>query len=154
MHHEQIEDEVMMSVFEQHWQRGVQARREIAKLGHRNMIKFITAITRGYERYAMFEWADGGNLREFWNNHDPHLTRSMVKDVVYQIYGLADALQEIHRVNVRHGDLNPENILRVKTLEQQSDSSKLDVGTLKICDMGFPRYDVMANRFRDPETST
>src|SRR5256885_5266766 len=39
---------------------------EISDLSHPNLIQRIASITRGRQRYLMFLWADGGNLRDFW----------------------------------------------------------------------------------------
>lgn len=135
------------------WEQEVNAHKQISQFRSSNIIKFMTAFTRGQERYLMFEWADGGNLREFWKGHSPSLTRSMVKDVIFQLQGLADALVKMHSKNYRHGDMKPENILRVKSCERYG-SSELDIGTLKICDMGLSKSHTMATRLRDVATST
>lgn len=138
---------------EQEWRGEVQAHKEINECRHTNIIKFMMAITRDQDRYLMFEWADGGNLREFWNkNKKPALTKTLVKDVINQLRGLADGIEVIHQKGYRHGDMKPENILRVKG--PQHHASHLDVGTLKICDMGLTKYHIMATEFRDLATST
>lgn len=152
LHRAYTENPALMQELEDQWQREVQAHREITKCKNANIIKFMAAITRDYERYLMFEWANGGNLRQFWLNHKPHLTRSLVEDVIRQLYGLADALFEIHSRKYRHGDLKPENILRVKS--PGNHSPKLDVGTLKICDMGLTKYHYLATQLRQDATNT
>lgn len=146
-------DEAKQSELEEEWQKEIQAHKEIAKSQHPHIIKFMKAITRGQERFLMFEWADGGNLREFWDKNNPHLSSTLVKDVLLQLRGLADALEEIHFRNFRHGDLKPENILQVKS-SRRPNSSKLHVGTLKICDMGLTKYHIMATQLRQEPTST
>jgi serine/threonine protein kinase len=146
------QDQAMMEQLESEWQRELQAHRMISKYGHANIIKFMAAITRNYERYLMFEWANGGNLRQFWVNEKPHLTRRLVKDVIGQLHGLASALSKIHFNKLRHGDLKPENILRVKNSGNQS--SGIDIGTLKICDMGLTKYHDLATQLRQGATNT
>jgi serine/threonine protein kinase len=100
----------------------------------------------------MFRWADGGNLREFWqNNKKPKLSASLVRDVVIQLRWLADALNKLHDYRVgsyRHGDVKPENILRVRT--KSPDDPEVDVGVLKIADMGLAKHHTVATEFRPP----
>lgn len=100
----------------------------------------------------MFEWADGGNLREFWTT-TPHLSKTLVRDVLFQLQGLADALEKMHSLNYRHGDMKPDNILRVKTSAKHG-PRKVDVGTLKICDMGLSKQHITETRMRAIATNT
>lgn len=151
--HAYSEDKDKQRELEDAWLKEVQAHKEITKINHGNIISFMTAIIRDNERYLMFEWADGGNLREFWNKNEPSLSRPLIIDVIYQLRGLADALGEIHLKNYRHGDMKPQNILRVKT-PRQDDPSEPDVGTLKICDMGLTKYHIMATQLRNEATNT
>ncbi|KAK7718097.1 hypothetical protein SLS63_010580 [Diaporthe eres] len=152
LHRAYTEDEGAMRNLEEQWQKEVKAHKEISKCNHPNIIGFMTAITRDYERYLMFEWANGGNLRQFWHSHNPRLTRTLVEDIMHQLCGLAGALEEIHFRSYRHGDMKPENILRVKT--PGHNTSKLDVGTLKICDMGLTKYHYLATQLREQATDT
>lgn len=152
LHRAYTEDSIALQKLETEWRREVQALKEITKFNHANIIGFMAAITRDYERYLIFEWANGGNLRQFWLHDDPRLSRVLVKDIIVQLHGLADALQEIHKRGFRHGDMKPENILRVSTTGQSS--SRLDVGTLKICDMGLTRYHYLATQLREAGTNT
>lgn len=126
-----------------HWEREVAALRRMNALKNDNIVRFITAFRRhtrngGVEHYLMFEWADSGNLRNLWERiPKPHLTASLAKQVVQQIFGLANALNAAHNLNntgasYRHGDLKPENILVFK--------DETDIGTLKIGDWGEAKY--------------
>ncbi|KAK1496615.1 protein kinase [Colletotrichum tamarilloi] len=124
---------------------------EITDLRHNHIIQRIAAITRAEQRYLMFEWADGGNLREFWRKERNHLlTPDLVKQIITQIYGLADALDALHNYegggNYRHGDLKPENILRFR--------DKTFVGILKIADMGLAKRHIYATASRMNATTT
>lgn len=119
------------------WQKEAQAHQDITELRHHHIINCIAAISRGFENFLMLEWADGGNLRQFWNKYKPRLTTTLVQDTIYQLYGLADALEKIHQKGYRHGDMKPENILRMSAQAKQLGSSEINIGTLKINDMGL-----------------
>ncbi|KAF3014001.1 hypothetical protein E8E14_009269 [Neopestalotiopsis sp. 37M] len=150
----ETDDRAKLQDLERSWQQEVFAHEELVKCGHRNIIKFIAGITKGNDRYLMCEWANGGNLREFWTKNEPNLTRTLVKDVIVQLQGITSALKMIHSKNFRHGDLKPENIVRQEMLSRNSGSSRLDVGELKICDMGLTKYHVEATEFRNRSTDT
>ncbi|KAK4443014.1 HET-domain-containing protein [Podospora aff. communis PSN243] len=138
------------------WEREVRAHIAMRKIRHDNIIEFMAAVERGHERYLLFRWAEGGNLRNFWEAHPrPALSRSFVKDVVDQIYGLADALDVLHSGryggdSYRHGDLKPENILCVT--RTASGPSEVHVPILKIADMGLAKHHKVATSLR-PATS-
>ncbi|KAK3335918.1 hypothetical protein B0T19DRAFT_395724 [Cercophora scortea] len=100
------------------------------------------------------EWkreADEANLRSFWQRHlRPQMTAGLVRDVIKQLLGLANALNELHNYNgdagesYRHGDLKPENILIVRTRSKESENPDLDIGMLKIADMGLAKHHTVA----------
>ncbi|OAL55166.1 hypothetical protein IQ07DRAFT_498642 [Pyrenochaeta sp. DS3sAY3a] len=128
----------------EHWEKEVKALQMMNELKQDHIVRFITAFRRlrrsgVEEHYVMFEWANGGNLRDLWERVPfPDLTGSLVKDAVKQILGLASALQAAHNLNnteasYRHGDLKPENILVFKTGDEI-------LGTLKIGDWGEAKY--------------
>lgn len=142
--------------------------RELKILGLMNQLKqphivrFLTAFKRGNEgheeHYLVLEWADGGNLREFWNTFErPILTADLVKATVHQILGLAEALNAAHNptdskfegLNFRHGDLKPENILRFR-----NDEGAKGIGAFKIGDWGLAKQHNIITVLRNVNTST
>ncbi|CAN9210055.1 unnamed protein product [Alternaria alternata] len=140
----------------EHWEKEVKALRTMNKLNQEHIVRFITAFRRrrqhgGDEHYLMFEWADGGNLRNLWKNMpSPNLTAPLVKDVIKQVLGLAKALDAAHNLNAtgasyRHGDLKPENILVFN-------KGGL-IGTLKIGDWGEAREHGQATEMRPSKTT-
>jgi serine/threonine protein kinase len=119
---------------------------ELSGLSHPNLIQRIAAITRGHQRYLMFLWADGGNLRDLWvRDPKPALTPNFIREVILQLRGMAEALHKLHdykdRSHYRHGDIKPENILSF------TDGSRL--GVLKISDMGSAKHHNIATRLRE-----
>lgn len=125
------------------WKAEAMALHEISKLNHYHIVPCIAAITRGSERYFMFPWADGGNLRDLWaNTPQPNLDPGFVEAIVRQLRGLADALNMLHnhkKGSVRHGDLRPEKIFVFK--------DKTSVGILKIAITGQFRSQLVATPF-------
>lgn len=129
----------------ENWEKEVKALCMMNELGQEHIVRFITAFRRRKEHnieehYVVFEWANGGNLRDVWNKtSSPDLTSSLLKDAVEQIHGLAMALEAAHNLNkteasYRHGDLKPENILVFKRNGDEV------LGTLKIGDWGEAKY--------------
>ncbi|KAF2204221.1 hypothetical protein GQ43DRAFT_453902 [Delitschia confertaspora ATCC 74209] len=125
---------------------------KINKLSHNHIIPRIAAFTRGQNRYFMFQWADGGNLQDFWKDKPPpDLGARFVFDIIQQLRGLADALDHLHRFgpsdsdatseSFRHGDLKPENILRFLVSD--------GLGTWKIADMGLAKHHMSPTHVRD-----
>lgn len=158
------------------WAKEARSLLEIQSLKHKHIIQCLATIRHGDRRYFMFPWANGHNLRDFWEatpNQMP--THSVVKHAVEQLYQLADALYCLHNFNpqnqksqtpklqetsqtkkitvddgvtpVRHGDLKPENILRFI-------STPNDLGILKIADMGLAKRHVQTTDKRIHATTT
>ena len=128
-------------------------------LYQKSIVRFITAFRRlckdGEEHYVMFEWADGGNLRDLWENMpSPILSGKLVKSVINELLGLATALAAAHNLensgdaeaSYRHGDLKPENILVFK--------SDGPIGKLKIGDWGEAKYQGKVTAIRPSRTTT
>jgi serine/threonine protein kinase len=141
------DDEQLQKDAEAVWNSEVSTLDEISGLKHDNLIQRIAGITRGKQRYLMFLWADGGNLRDFWEaNPKPKVTAGLVKDIIQQLRGMADALDKLHNYkghrHYRHGDIKPENILNFP------DADKSGIGTFKISDLGSAKSHAAATRLR------
>ena len=79
---------------------------KIQILNHNHLIKHHAICENGKLYYIIFPWADGGNLREFWKLEDPQdRNPELFLWSLQQMLGLAGALQALHSVNCRHGDL-------------------------------------------------
>jgi serine/threonine protein kinase len=122
----------------------------VRRLQHPHLIKFIASYSRVGRHHLMFEWADGGNLKDFWRTHHPDIPsrQQVIKWAVEQMTGLAGALDKLHNpgvagLNCRHGDLKPANIVRTK--ERGSPHS---LGHLQITDMGLAKVNDQLTRIR------
>ncbi|KAK9794416.1 hypothetical protein SCARD494_05486 [Seiridium cardinale] len=117
---------------------------------HPHLIKPIAAFEKGEMRCFLFPWADGGNLRDFWEEMDrtykrrpvpPDLTSWALK----QMCGLTDALALLYTQNCRHGDLKPGNILHFTDGSQR--------GRLMIADFGLAKFHILDTKIRNEKSS-
>jgi serine/threonine protein kinase len=139
--------ETLQKDVEEIWNSEADTLNQISNLSHNHLIQRIAAISRGNQRFLMFRWAEGGNLRDFWkDNPKPPLTPTLVKDVFVQLRGMAEALQRLHeysdQIHYRHGDIKPENILIFP-----NDNGR-GIGTFKISDMGSAKSHNVVTRLR------
>ena len=83
------------------WEHEVSALNEVRHLRHPHLIRPLAAINHGLEYYIMFEWADGGSLRDVWQSEgdDAQLTSTYVMWVVEELVGIAGALAALHNTN-------------------------------------------------------
>jgi serine/threonine protein kinase len=101
-------------------------------------------------RCILFPWASGGDLWDFWeanNRKELERTPDVFLWALGQITGLTHALESLHQVNTRHGDLKPSKILYFT-----DDNTKL--GTLKIADFGVSRTHTVNTGLRESPTIT
>ena len=146
------------------WDKEATNLRKMNFLQSDHIVKFITAFRRGEkgtERYyLMFEWADGGTLRNFWKTYNRSvLTAGLVFSAVRQIEGLANAVCKAHypdtfTTHFRHGDLKPENILWFKPKLTSASDDQEDIGTLKIADWGLAKEQYVVTVLRSVNTTT
>ncbi|PVH93374.1 HET-domain-containing protein [Periconia macrospinosa] len=105
------------------------------ELQSEHLIKPIAAYERKLDRCFIFRWADGGNLGDFWTNHEVSARdRETVLWLLGQFAGICSALKVLHEENVRHGDLKPENILLFKRGYEDK------MGSLQIADLGLTTF--------------
>lgn len=82
---------------EKEWKREADAMKEFNRLGHAHITCALAAFKQNQKYYLILEWADGGNLRDFWvANPQPQLTENKIREFIGQLWGLADALDQIH----------------------------------------------------------
>ncbi|RYP88567.1 hypothetical protein DL769_000263 [Monosporascus sp. CRB-8-3] len=127
-----------------------------------HLVRLLVTYHYRNEYYLVFPWADGGNLRDVWEQF-PHKDKPargppLARWVIGQITGLAEGLREIHTCELddpsrrdknfdttdakkkhgAHGDLKPENILWFKG--RSEDIPGFPMGWLKITDFGLTSF--------------
>lgn len=66
-------------------------------LKHPNLIQCIAAVSQNDNYSILLEWADGGNLRQFWqDNPRPILGSDEILEVLQQIRAIAEAVGFLH----------------------------------------------------------
>ena len=131
------------------WANEARTLRKMNGSNNDHILRFITAFTRSdtsteKSYYLVFEWADGGSLNNLFMQHPaPTLTADLVKRVVTQLLGLAEALKATHDAEIRHGDIKPDNILHFKPTNADD-----IIGTLKIGDWGLAKHHPVATILR------
>lgn len=103
-----------------------------------HLIEVFAVIEREGEICFIFPWANGGNLREVWEQENPETNNlDWINWAIDQLLGLSVAISKLHHLdekrNCRHGDLKPENILCFK--DEKGARGKLviaDVGLAKV----------------------
>lgn len=136
--------------------REVNALARMNQLEEKHIVLFMTSFQRGtqesLEYYVLFEWADGGNLSDFWKHYDLERTASLMKWVMEQLCGLAKALSRAHNLengaSYRHGDIKPGNILWFRGGAQSG-----EYGIFKIGDWGEAKIHEETTALRHGDTT-
>lgn len=142
------------------WLREAQALLDVKTLQHQHIMSVESIIRLNamngpnnstMQYYFIFEWADGGSLRDFCKRFKRRsLTCNLMEGIFFQLTQLAGGLKAIHyykdRGSYRHGDLKPENILIF--------SATSGVGTWKIADLGLAKHHLQGTEARMDPTST
>ncbi|KAJ4315291.1 hypothetical protein N0V84_008447 [Fusarium piperis] len=81
-----------------------------------HLVHPITAFSRGQgqekRHFLLLEWAEGGNLVDFWRNNDTqNVTADQIREYLRQLTGLCSGLKQLHQNSIRHGNLKPTGIL-------------------------------------------
>ncbi|CAG9942419.1 unnamed protein product [Clonostachys rosea f. rosea IK726] len=104
---------------------------------NKHITKSFGSFSQGNRKFMIFPWADGGDLESFWQEKDADERSSeLLVWSLEQMLGLAEALQALHhnigeKINLRHGDLKPGNILHFFAGDGR--------GVLKIADFGISK---------------
>lgn len=84
------------------WNLEAEALEQISQLRHKHLIRRIAAFKRGSEHFILFEWADGGTLRDVWEEYAAEhldLDGDRIMGLLEQLRGLAGALCALHNTN-------------------------------------------------------
>ncbi|KAL8365340.1 hypothetical protein RB595_004241 [Gaeumannomyces hyphopodioides] len=120
----------------------VDFEREIKALGaarranHPNLIRFLSSCEKSNTYYILLPWAEGSTLHNYWMVNGPKTAvrdRALVRKSIDQLLQLSAALQFLHFIKFRHGDLKPDNILHFMDPSRQLDS-------FVIADLGISRH--------------
>lgn len=109
---------------------------------HEHLVEAIAVYEKGTEetdKYFVFPWATGGNLRGFWSDKAHSMGgAAFIPWALHQMRGLSCGLSKLHEHGTRHGDIKPENILIFPTDGNSKASSAM--GTLVLADVGIAKF--------------
>jgi len=84
---------------ERAWELEAEALDGIRPLKSDHLVRLITAFKRGDEHYIVLEWAQGGNLKQFWEERgspNQALNEDEIRAYLVQLRGLSGALNQLH----------------------------------------------------------
>lgn len=140
----------------------VSTLKRLSEQDHPHLMRLELTYYHQDRYHLLFRWADG-NLRDYWEKHpepsDIPRTHEFAVWVSKQWLGIAEALMTIHecppdtgvveddapdalallRINGRHGDIKPENILWFQPYECNGDQSAFE-GKFVISDFGLTEF--------------
>lgn len=147
-----VADETNQESVKKEWDRERKALQNASTLKHPHIVPVMAIFTKGPRHFLMFQWADRGNLRDFYYKTQHPLSGNAVLDIVVQLHGISEALLALHnfkRGAYRHGDLKPENILVF-----DSTSGDSEAGVWKIADLGLAKSHISPTEARISPTTT
>lgn len=71
----------------------------------------VTAFKYEGKYHLVFEWAEGGNLANFWETQRPSLTQNSICWLAQQCHGLADGLDGIHNASISWEEIENDDAL-------------------------------------------
>lgn len=126
---------------EKAWSLEANSLHELSALRNEHLIKPVAAFTKSNKFYFIFEWAEGGTLRDYWQkNPNPDLSPSLIRTTLKQLLGLARAISALHHDgnrNDRNHDAtnddtkNDDTKNGVATMENDNTESNWRHGDLK-----------------------
>lgn len=67
---------------------------------NQHLVTAVTAFKYQDKYHLLFNWAEGGNLTDFWKRQSPSLTHDSICWLAQQCHGLADGLCGIHNAQI------------------------------------------------------
>ncbi|WAO91722.1 Protein kinase domain-containing protein [Fusarium falciforme] len=103
------------------WESEAGALDQINQLDNKHLIRRTGAFKAGKNYYIMFEWADGGTLRDVWQRQNVDhikLNGTQIMLVLQQLHGLAEALSKLHNNfnNKQQRGVAPGSLPRAETI--------------------------------------
>jgi len=82
------------------WKTEAKNLRELSERDHPHLIRRVATVVLGRQYIILSEWANGGDLKNFWEQElKPSVRAQLVSEVVTQLCGLASAIDLMHNGN-------------------------------------------------------
>ncbi|MCQ2817797.1 MAG: serine/threonine-protein kinase [archaeon] len=106
-----------------------------------NLIKICEIFEAGDDKYLMFEYCDGGDLKKYLQIYYKKFHHYLPEKDIQIILGqILNGLACLHRNKIIHHDLKPENILLKFKSEEDKNNFNFQNCTVKISDFGLSKY--------------
>lgn len=128
----------------------IKALRVTRQKNHASLIRFLSSWEKSDHYYILLPFAKGGTLRDFCASNGPMVIprdHEFIRQSLVQLLQLIDGIRIIHKENLRHGDLKPENIFHFTDHPGQ-------LGSFVIADLGISRQHQIETGLRHSKTTT
>jgi serine/threonine protein kinase len=79
------------------WNMEAKNLRELSERNHPHLIHRIATVAHGERFIILSDWANGGDLKKFWElEPKPAVSSALVSEVVKQLHGLSSAIELMH----------------------------------------------------------
>lgn len=87
----------------------VKALKKIRRKKKKHLTPLLTTFEHQTDLCLLFQWAEGGNLKEFWTKHDSNLIldEGWIRWLAEQCHGLAEGLSGIHNAKMSMDEVQP-----------------------------------------------
>lgn len=106
-----------------------------------NIIKICEIFEAGKDKYLMFEYCDGGDLKKCMNKFRAKYNKNFPEPIIQNILGqILNGLSCLHRNKIIHHDLKPENILLKFKTNEDKENFNFQNCCVKISDFGLSKF--------------
>jgi len=107
------------------------------KLNHPNIIKFYEIVEDEKNLYLIFEFIEGGTLFDLIEENKEKGKRFSLKESIYIIKNVCEAIKYSHSQNIIHCDIKPSNIMIANPPVSTFDKGGIKEGFVKVMDFGI-----------------
>ena len=125
--HVTVDESGCVDIYKSGQESFIEEARSLSKLrGHKNIVEYKSFFTANNTAYLVEEFLDGVNLKKFIAMHYPEQKMDF-KNAYLILHTIATTLIDIHKANILHRDITPENIF----IQNDGTITLIDFGAAK-----------------------